>query len=700
MPSHLRPQIIFTGIFFFFFLQLSLTSTAQEEDSSKAIELTEVTLKAFEQKRKLKDLPAAVHHLGKQTLELFSAASIVNAINTLPGVRMEERSPGSYRFNIRASSLRSTFGVRNVKVYYNDIPFTNPGGHTYLNQLGYYNFGSVEIIKGPGSSLYGAGTGGVLLIENFTDTDQSGFTTDYTRGSFDHNNINASVVTGTPTLKSKISFQSQQSDGYRDHSYLNRKILSWTGNFLMDEKRGLKTSFFYGDLFYETPGALTAKEYEKNARSARPRIPLSSSAFIPGAQDMNTAVHQKTFLAGASYSQQISEKLSAKGILYGSFTQLSNPTLQNFGKNSEPHVGGRSVFTFSQPIKSRWLRITAGAELQQGFTNVSIHNNKNGMADTLRTYDEIDNKLSLFFTQAVFDISSFTLMAAASLNRLKIDFQRFFPRPLQVQKRNFSTQLAPRFAIMKKTGAINFYTSISKGFSPPATEELLPTGGAINLDLNAEDGINYDIGIRGIIFNHLNLDINAFIFSLRNTIVQRRTNLGGNFYLNAGSTRQRGIETYMSYPFLRSFCLIERSTFWMSHTLHYFRYKDFKKDTFDFSQNAIPGTAPNAISAGVDFLTYKGFSGTLSYFYNAKTPLNDANNAFADPHHVLGVRVGYQKLFNQKWSARFMAGIDNLVNEKYSLGNDINGFGGRHYNAAAGRNYYTSLRLQWLRHKQ
>ena len=72
---------------------------------------------------------------------------------------MEERSPASYRMNIRGSTLRSPFGVRNVKVYLDDIPFTDAGGNTYLNQLSYYNFNSIEVLKGPGGSLYGAGTG-------------------------------------------------------------------------------------------------------------------------------------------------------------------------------------------------------------------------------------------------------------------------------------------------------------------------------------------------------------------------------------------------------------------------------------------------------------------------------------------------------------------------------------------------------------
>ena len=79
---------------------------------------------------------------------------------------MEERSPGSFRLAIRGSSLRSPFGVRNVKVYWNGIPFTDAGGNTYLNLFDFNSIANIEVIKGPGGSMYGAGTGGVVLLES------------------------------------------------------------------------------------------------------------------------------------------------------------------------------------------------------------------------------------------------------------------------------------------------------------------------------------------------------------------------------------------------------------------------------------------------------------------------------------------------------------------------------------------------------
>jgi iron complex outermembrane receptor protein len=39
------------------------------------------------------------------------------------------------------------------------------------------------------------------------------------------------------------------------------------------------------------------------------------------------------------------------------------------------------------------------------------------------------------------------------------------------------------------------------------------------------------------------------------------------------------------------------------------------------------------------------------------------------------------------------AGGNNLLNTKYSLGNDLNAAAGRYYNAAAGINYYAGISL-------
>ena len=681
------------------FLYHPILHAQQSADDTvySGVALPNIQVKAFEQNKKAMRLPASINVINKPTLDMYSPVSVVSAVNTMPGVRMEERSPGSYRFNIRGSSLRSPFGVRNVKVYFNDIPITDPGGQTYLNELGYYNFNSIEIIKGPASSLYGAGTGGALLIESMNDKERAGITTEYSTGSYNLHNIYVALSTGSEKLVSRGSFQHQQSEGYRNQSALRRDVHSWTGLFKMNENKYLKATYLFGDLFYETPGALTKTEYDVNPRASRP-----ASGGFPSAEQARASVRQRMFFAGVSYTQHFAPKWDNKSVLYGMFTELRNPAIRNYGKNSEPHVGGRTFFTFTHPSENSLFRFIAGAEWQEGFSSVAIHKNVNGNPDSLRTYDEIHNRQMMAFSQASVDFNGgWSLIGGASWNWLNVKFERFTPAPLGLQKRNFNNQVAPRIVVMKKLGTtkneINIYSGVSRGFSPPTRDELLPTGGAVNLELNAEEGTNYDLGVKARL-SKVFIDIDAFVFDLDNAIVQRRDAGGGDYYINSGKTNQHGIETYLSYPLLQG-TIFNQSTLWVSHTWHDFHYKEFKQLNNDYSNNQMPGDSKHTISTGFDATTRKGFSAAITYYYSGKIPLNDANTAFADSYNIVGAKIGFEKWIRDTWRLRFNVGADNLLDEKYSLGNDINAAGGRYYNAAPERNYYVSVLIQWVSKK-
>ena len=665
-----------------------------QQDTMKEIKLEEVIIKALEQNRSLKNLPAAVNYINRQTIDAFNPASVVSAINTTPGVRMEERSPGSYRFNIRGSAGRSPFGVRNVKVYYNDIPFTDPGGQTYLNSLGSYNYNSVEILKGPGSSLYGAGTGGVLLIEALDENSTPGVMAEYSAGSYGLQNIYGSLTTGTEKITTRTGYQHQQSDGYRDQSNLTRNILSWNGLFRFSEKRTLKTTFLYSDLFYGTPGALTRTEYNANRKASRP-----GSAVFPSAAAAKASIDQRTVLVGATYTQQLLPWLQNKSTLYGAFNDLDGANIRGYDKSLEPHVGGRSVFTVSKAMGTSSVGVIAGAEWQQGFASVSSHKNNGGVADSIRYKDDINNRLSFYFAQASIEVNNWLLVGGASFNQLNIKYQRFSPQTSGQQVRKFNNELAPRISLSHKWDHLSIYSSIAKGYSPPSINELLPTGSAVNTALNAEEGVNYDLGFRTNFFKSLYVDVNAFTYTVKNTIVQRRDAGGGDLFINAGKTNGKGIEAYASYPLFQPSLLLNKSLLWVSFTKHHFRYKEFKQLNNDFSGNRLPGVAPNAIAAGYNWSMTNGFNGALTYYYSDHIALNDANTDFAASYHLLGLRTGYEKRLSPKISAKFFVGIENILDQEYSLGNDINAFGGRYYNAAPGRNYYAGINLFWLRNK-
>lgn len=685
MQSMLRK----TKLFFFFCITYvsAYAQTNQPDTNSKKLE--EVIIRSYEQNTRLRDVPAAVNFIGRNVFDRYTNISSVQAVNTFPGIRMEERSPGSYRFTIRGSSMRSPFGVRNVKVYFNDLILTDPTGNTYLNQLGTYNIHTLEVIKGPGSSLYGAGTGGVLLIQSLDHHEQPGAGAEYATGSYNLQNAYGYITTQSGNAINKISYQHQQSDGYRTQSRLKRDVFSWNGLYKTSEKGQVQTTFLYGKLFYETPGGLTAKEYQTDPRQSRP-----ASGGFPSAEAANASISQTSFLAGVSYTQAISNKWNNKTSMYGMFTELNNPAIRNYGSNSEPHAGARTLFQYIDSFQNGRLLVDFGGEWQQGFAKESVYKNVSGNADSLQIEDQVHSRQFSAFGQFVLDYKNWILTGGGSLNDYSIRFQRFKPAALEQQIREINNEISPRVSLSRRFQLFTVYTSISKGFSPPATAELIPTGSAVNLSLAPESGINYDLGVRGTFFNSLFADVNVFTYTLKNTIVQRRDAGGGDYYVNAGSTRQKGIETNLSYPFLQSLRKVRYSTVWLSHTWHDFHYKSFKQQTTDYSGNEMPGEPPHTLSTGVEIALRKGFHGMASFYYSGKIPLNDANTAYANPYHIVDIKAGYQWFF-KNLTFDISAGGNNLLNETYSLGNDINAAGGRYYNTAPGRNYFISFSAGW-----
>lgn len=682
MKSQLLTLI--TGIFF------SVSSFAQIDTSSK--ELNEVIIKAFEQNRKLMDVPAAVSSISQKQLLRFNNSSIVPALNTQPGVRMEERSPGSYRLNIRGSSLRSPFGVRNVKVYLNDIPFTEPGGSTYLNQLSFFNIQSVEVLKGPSGSLYGAGSGGAVLLKTHLQNQPAGVGVDYSFSSFGLQNTNVYARIGEGTTQQTIGFTKLHSEGYRNWTKLDRTVFNWDAKFALNQKQSIRTFLMYADLAYQTPGGLTPAEFAANPKQARPRV-----GATPSSEQANAGVNQKTFFAGVSHEFEVASNFKNTTSLYGAFSQFANPTVRNFERRTEPHAGGRTVFSFSPKVTIGELKFIAGAELQQGWYNILVYKNKNGLSDTLQTEDEVIPFTWNVFAQADWVLpQNWIVTIGASMNQSSIEITRLNKFPLSPQKRTYQNEIAPRVAVLKKiTKEISVYASAAKGFSPPTSAEVLPSTGVITTDLNAEEGWNYELGTRLNLLNEkLFIDVNGFFFNLNNTIVQRRDAGGADFFVNAGSTKQRGVEAMLNYKLIENKTkLLSQTTLWFSYTYNNFTYNDFKQLTNDFSGKQLPSVPKTIVAAGIDAILKPGIYINITYNYNEKTPLNDANTFYGGDFHLLAIRLGYKKIFIGKLQAELFVSGDNLFNETYSLGNDINAAANRFYNVAAGRNYSAGVSL-------
>ncbi|MBW3467481.1 TonB-dependent receptor domain-containing protein [Arthrospiribacter ruber] len=649
--------------------------------------LGEVVVTGFESERPLVHQAGAISKVLENELYRFNENSILSAFNTKPGIRIEQRAPASYRISIRGSSLRSPFGVRNVKIYWNDIPFTFPDGTTDLNILDLSNIQNSEVIKGPAGSIFGAGNGGVISFESKKQITESYLSSDVGFGDFGLLRYRIGVDQVLENGSVSASFVSQQSDGYREHSAVDRKVFQLAFNTDINEKQSLSAQVLYSDLHYQIPGALTPAQLEEDRRQAR-----------PGSVEQNSSIAQKTLIATLSHQMQLTDKWENTSSLYANTKDFENPFILDYKTETAFSYGGRTKFVLNDTWWNLPVRLVLGGEYQYGKTLAQNFGNRDGRADTVRFSDELATTQAFLFQQLELEWTPKLLMTLGfSENFSRYDIKRSIdagPNDPSNNERRFDPIFIPRIALVYKVNEKSgIHGSISSGFSPPSIAEVRTNEGSINLDLEAERGINYEAGYRGQ-FGIFNLDFTAFYFKLSETITTFTNEQGVVLFRNAGATDQKGLEISIDYaPYRRQGSFLEEVKLNHAFTGHYFSFAEFQSGGNDFSGNQLTGVAPNSLVNLLDLRSRTGLYLNVTHQYVDEIPLNDANTVFQESYNLLGSRLGWRNTLGSRWDVEVYGGVDNLLDETYSLGNDLNAFANRFYQPAPGRNFYGGVKV-------
>ena len=653
--------------------------------------LDEAVVQAFNTRMQWKKIPAAVAVISSNDMSRYANTSLVPIMNAIPGIRMEERSPASYRLSIRGSLLRSPFGVRNVKVYWNEIPLTDAGGNTYLNLVDMNELTGAELIKGPAASVYGAGTGGALLLKSeqrFSSTAQNHFSAGITGGSYGLFGELAEWQHSNDHFTSSLVQTHQQSDGFREQSANRKDIVKWQGGWLM-KKQSFQFLVFYTDIYYQTPGGITLAQMQLNPKLAR-----QTAGTIPGSVQQKAAVYNKTLFGGLHHEATLSEHLVMKTFLSGNHTSFTNPFITNYEKRGEANFGAGANLVYQNRKTNSSFQWTNGMEWLANHSAINDFGNRAGVADTVQFKDDVFAKQWFAFSQAQLLINdSWSFTAGLSLNNQSYRYKRLTDPISIYATKSISMVLTPRLAILYRvTKDISLYGLAAKGFSPPALAEVRPSDGNYYGDLNAEYGWNFETGVKGELFDrHLQFDIAAYFFSLQNAIVRRNNAAGAEYFVNAGTTKQNGIEALLNYRLIdHPNAGISKLTVRSSYSYQPYRFDSYRQTTNDYSGNELTGVPRNIWVSGMDMETSKGFYFDASLNSTSRLPLTDANDAYAEAYQLLQVKLGYRCYKKDKKLDVFL-GIDNLLDQSYSLGNDINAAGKRYYNPASGRNVFSGL---------
>ncbi len=672
---------------------ISISAKAQQVDTLRKID--EVTIRAYLTEQQLLKVPASVSVLSASQLSLQPQNTLVSAMNTMPGVRMEERTPGSYRLSLRGSLLRSPFGIRNIKVYIDEIPLTDAGGNTYLNALDLGVINNIEVLKGPDGSLFGANSGGVVLINSVgLPAKGSTISANINAGSYGlfQENISLNKQFGKHHLNINHGYQSY--DGYREHSSMQRNFIQLSDKYKYGESNSVKAYGFYAHLQYQTPGGLNLTQFNAN-----PRLSRQATATLPGAIEQQIGIENKMWFGGITNEVYLSNRIRNVSVVMGTRVNFENPFITNYEHRKENTYGARSYFELKgiPRVDYDW-KLNLGAEWQQTNAIIDNYDNIKGVKGGAQAFDEVNTNQHFFFTRyAATFLERLNFEAAVSLNYYTYRFKNIFPlSQTDFNIKRFEPQVMPRMAMSYElVNNFMWRASVSRGYSAPTISEVRPSNNLVNTNLQAETGWNYETGFR---FkgrdDRILLDASVFHYQLKNSIVNRRLPDETDYFMNAGGTKQLGLELNLSAwvlaPVETGF--VRGIQFNEAFTYSDFRFKNYTVNNVDYSGNWLTGVPKKVMVSSLQLRFPKNIYTFLQHNFTDKIPVNDANTVYAERYNLLQAKLGWK--FNiSKTNVNFYAGADNLLNEKYSLGNDLNAIGNRFYNPAPLRNYYFGINI-------
>lgn len=661
-------------------------------------------------KKKNLETPQSIGFLSKEDINRDIGLNIQNTMNLIPGVKMQFRNLGSgVLLAIRGYGLETRFNGNGYKAYYNDIPLTDADGTTALDEVDYTNLSSVEVYKGPTSSIYGTGIAGVLNMRTSKAPWGTNLVVGALGGSFGLFRTNTGLSIGNEKLSMFVNYGHQQATGFREHNKTSEDFALVNGSVFWDSKNTL--SFFgnYSNVYNALAGELDSLTFFNNPEEA-------DTNYIKNDAHIKT----ESSRIGFSFDHMFSKTFSNHTTFYAGFFMLDQPSAAGLSRANRTKVGARTTFNFAPTIGKIKTRFSFGGEFLQNLNFAQSYALANNVQGSLRGDQEIKPLAYNVFAQADVNITKTTLLTAgASVNFTEYTVLDMIPQSnTHVNAsgyRRFDPVISPRVAINQLiNNNVSVYASFSMGFAPPSTSQILITQlGRVNLDLKPENATSIEIGTKGnLMQNALNYELAAYQMDVKDKLVTQNFAAANgdpaySITTNAGKVRYRGVEAKINYSFIpKKSNILTLIRPFVTYTFTDNKNVDFKNNnnndstTIDYTDKVVPGIAPHVINAGLDVETKPGVYVNLTYSYTDKIFLTFDNSRVAKAYGLLNSRVGIRRNIAGKFNIDLYGGADNMTGQLYPTELFLNVNDRRFYISGPNKiNFYGGLSLQYLFNK-
>ncbi|NRB37702.1 MAG: TonB-dependent receptor [Pseudomonadales bacterium] len=563
---------------------------------------------------------ASVGILSEQLIQEVNPGHATELLNRIPGVNVVQLGSSGEG---AAAAIRQPISYGPVYLYLeNGVPTRSAGffNHNALYGMNVSNANGIEVIKGPGSALYGSDAIGAvinLLSGRPPVEDELSLGAEVGAYGWRRAQLRAAKVINNHGFTARLDVS--EYDGWRDHTESERQSFTGSWNVDINESLSVNTVFSASDLSYDTGGSgLQYDDYKNTPEQAGNLIAYrKASAYrISSAIEKlfdNSTLTITPFARSNDLDYMANWTLNSGRASCPSWKpNCDKPTLDS----QDAHINESGHDSLGLLVKYRYnispdSFIISGVDVDYSEgkvqqTYIARTDNDAGIywldyqtAGSLYDFDVDFVSMSPYIHSETQITDKLRISAGLRYDHIRYDYDNLLGTDLDselhkrladqsVQMNHLSPKLS---AIYQFSNTINGYAAYRHAFRIPSATQLFRSGQ--NEDSSKLDPVkadSFELGLRGNISPRIAFDSALYYMTKDDDILTVTDDVtGGRRNVNAGETVHYGFEQGIDVQ------ISDTMDIYLAYTRSEHKYKTWQDRSGDYSGNHMPN-APKDFS--------------------------------------------------------------------------------------------------------
>ena len=194
------------------------------------------------------------------------AFTVGDILRESPGVSLKQgNGPRDLGISIRGSNARNSFAIRNIVLFEDGFPVTQPDGLSRSDLIDPHAYGAVDVIRGPSSALYGNyATGGAINFRTRPGGTIDGAEIGSEGGSFGYLSNYMAFGKKVGNFEGSLFTSDVRGDGYLGNSWFNTQTVNFLGTLKVTPDDRFTVKIINNDLTTRLPLRYTLSQYNQN----------------------------------------------------------------------------------------------------------------------------------------------------------------------------------------------------------------------------------------------------------------------------------------------------------------------------------------------------------------------------------------------------------------------------------------------------